>query len=102
MLSAPHDLSPCLAPGDEAMHLGGRAWTDRTGRSAWAEFYLVLHQGHCRGGDGVWTHLCRVAAGARLELVLVQAAPGDARAALRERFFAPEGGVSPAAAARSR
>jgi hypothetical protein len=97
MLTAPHDLTPCLAPGDEAMHLGGRAWMDATGRSAWAEFYLVLHQ-----GDGGWTHLCRVAAGVRLELVLVEAAPGDARAALGERFFAPEGGVSPAAAARSR
>ncbi len=97
MLTAPHDLSPCLAPGDEAMHLGGRAWTDRTGRSAWAEFYLVLHR-----ADGGWTHLCRVAAGPRLELVLVQAAPGDAREALRERFFAPEGGLSPAAAGRSR
>jgi hypothetical protein len=84
MLTAPHDLTACLAPGDEATHLGGRAWTDRTGRSLWAEFYLVLHQ-----GDGGWTHLCRVAAGARLELVLVKAMPGDARAALRERFFAP-------------
>lgn len=90
MLTAPHDLSPCLAPGDEAQHLGGRAWTDATGRRGWAEFYLVLHQGHGRGGDGVWTHLCRVAAGARLELVLVWAVPGDARAALRERFFAED------------
>lgn len=83
MLTAPHDLTPCLAPGDFAIHLGGRAWTDATGRTAWAEFYLVLHQ-----RDGVWTHLCRVAPGARLELVLVEAAPGDAREALRERFFA--------------
>lgn len=85
MLTAPHDLSPCLAPGDGSIHLGGRLWTDRTGRTAWAEFYLVLHQ-----GDGVWTHLCRVAAGARLELVLVRAVPGDARAAMRELFFAED------------
>ena len=82
MLTAPHDLTPCLAPGDFAIHLGGRAWADRTGRSAWAEFYLVLH-----AGDGGWTHLCRVAPGTRLELVLVEARPGDARDALRERFF---------------
>jgi hypothetical protein len=87
MLNAPHDLSPCLAPGDFAIHLGGRAWTDRTGRTAWAEFYLVLHQGHGRGGDGLWTHLCRVAPGARTELVLVEAVAGDAREALRARFF---------------
>ncbi len=83
MLTAPHDLTPWLAPGDEAQHLGGRAWTDATGRSGWAEFYLVLHQ-----ADGVWTHLCRVAAGARLELVLVRAVPGDSRHALRDAFFA--------------
>jgi hypothetical protein len=31
-----------------------------------------------------------VAGGARLELVLVQAVPGDARAALSERFFAQD------------
>ncbi|WP_431304229.1 hypothetical protein [Sediminicoccus sp. BL-A-41-H5] len=82
MLTAPHDLTPCLAPGDFAIHLGGRVWTDRTGRTAWAEFYLVLHH-----GGGVWTHLCRLVPGARLELVLVEAVPGDAREALRERFF---------------
>lgn len=82
MLTAPHDLSRLLAPGDIAAHLGGMAWTDRAGRTAWAEFYLVLHQ-----GDGGWTHLYRTAPGARLELVLVRAVPGDARAELREAFF---------------
>lgn len=83
MLTAPHDLSPCLRPGDEVTHLGGRPWKDRTGRSAWAEFYLVLHR-----AGGVWTHLYRVAPGRRLELVLVRAVKGDMRAECREAFFA--------------
>lgn len=82
MLSAPHDLSTCLRPGDEATHLGARPWQDATGRTRWMEFYLVLHR---RGGG--WTHLYRAAPSARLELVLVRAVPGDARAALREAFF---------------
>jgi hypothetical protein len=84
MLSAPHDLSPCLRPGDEVTYLGGRPWEDRTGHSRWAEFYLVLHR-----AGGVWTHLYRVAPGLRLELVLVRAVEGDARTELREDFFAP-------------
>ncbi len=83
MLTAPHDLSPCLRPGDEALHLGGRPWEDRTGRSRWAEFYLVLHR-----AEGGWTHLYRAAPGIRLELMLVRAVAGDARAELREAFFA--------------
>jgi len=83
MLTAPHDLSPCLRPGDEATHLGGMPWADRTGRSRWAEFYLVLHR-----AGGAWTHLYRLAPGARLELVLVRAVESDARAELREAFFA--------------
>ena len=102
MLSAPHDLSPCLRPGDEVTHLGGRPWEDRTGRSRWAEFYLVLHRaggawgqvsdagGACTrlpGAESAWTHLYRVAPGARLELVLVRALEGDARAELRAFFF---------------
>ncbi len=92
MLSAPHDLSPCLRPGDEVTYLGGRPWEDRTGRSRWAEFYLVLHRAggawtHVSRAGGAWTHLYRVAPGARLELVLVRALDGDARAELREYFF---------------
>ncbi|MEI6158385.1 MAG: hypothetical protein WCP77_01015 [Roseococcus sp.] len=82
MLSTPHDLSPCLRHGDEVTHLGGMPWTDRTGRTAWAEFYLVLHR-----AQGGWTHLYRVAPGPRLELTLVRAMKGDARSELRERFF---------------
>ena len=118
MLSAPHDLSPCLRPGDEVTYLGGRPWEDRTGRSRWAEFYLVLHRAggawteicgaggawtevsdaggawtRVSGTGGAWTHLYRVAPGARLELVLVHALEGDARAELRELFFA--GGSTP-------
>ncbi len=70
------------------------AWSDRAGRTAGTEFYLVLHQ-----GDGGWTHPYRTARGARLELVLLRAVPGDARAELREAFF---GDISSAAAAPRR
>jgi len=69
---------------DEVTHLGEMPWKDLTGRLRWAEFYLVLHR-----AEGVWTHLYRVAPGVRLELVLVRTVEGDARAELREAFFAP-------------
>jgi len=82
MLTAPHDQSPCIRPGDEVTHLGGMPWTDRTGRTVWGEFYLVLHR-----AEGDWTHLYRVMPGARLELTMVRAAEGDARALLKEAFF---------------
>lgn len=85
MLSAPHDLSLFISPGDAVTHLGGMPWTDRAGRMAQAEFYLVLHRRH-----GVWTHLYRLVEGARanrFQLFLERAVEGDARRELSAAFF---------------
>jgi hypothetical protein len=85
MLSAPHDLSLFVSPGDAVTHLGGMAWMDRTGRIAQAEFYLVLHRRH-----GSWTHLYRLVEGARanrFQLFLEKAVEGDAREEFTAKFF---------------
>lgn len=79
---APHDLSLFLHPGDEGAWLGGFGWTDRAGRTAHADFYVVLHRRH-----GAWTHLYRVAGchgPQAFQVFLERAVPGDARQALAD------------------
>ena len=75
--NAPHDLSLFLHESDEGAWLGGFAWTDRAGRTAHGDFYVVLHRRH-----GAWTHLYRVAGchgPQSFQVFLERAIEGDAR-----------------------
>ncbi len=79
-----HDLSLFVSPGDAVAHLGGIAWTDRAGRQAMAEFYLVVHR---RLGE--WTHLYWLIEGARpdhFQLILERAEEGEVGAELSAWF----------------
>ena len=83
----PSDLSLVTRPGDDVLFVcasddPGAGWRRRAG-----QIYVVVHR-----SDGVWTHVYRVAPGARVAVFIEKVLPGDQSQAAccwaRRRFAA--------------